>query len=53
MKRKGIENKPYIEGMRQIRQSIAAGTHENRATRRARTRQAIKNKAIREEKENG
>ena len=27
---KGIENKPYIEAMREIRRSSAAGTHDNR-----------------------
>jgi hypothetical protein len=31
-------NPAYAEGMRMIRQSNAAGTHEDRRTRRARTR---------------
>ena len=44
---KGIENKPYIEAMREIRRSSAAGTHDNRPNR-LRTRQSIKNQAIKE-----
>lgn len=35
----GTENKGYIEGMRQIRRSSAAGAHDNRP-HRLRTRQA-------------
>ena len=46
-KHKGIENKPYIEAMRQLRQSNAATTHDNRPNR-LRTRKAIKLNAIRE-----
>ncbi len=44
---KGIENKPYIEAMREIRKSNASGTHDNRPNR-LRTRKAIKTRAIRE-----
>jgi hypothetical protein len=44
---KGIENKPYIEAMREIRRSNASGTHDNRPNR-LRTRKAIKTQAIRE-----
>jgi hypothetical protein len=40
------ENKAYIEGMRQIRRSSAAGTHADKRTKRARTRSAAKRKAI-------
>jgi len=45
---KGIENKPYIEAMREIRRSSAAGTHDNRPNR-LRTRKAIKTQAIKEQ----
>lgn len=44
---KGIENKPYIEAMREIRKSNAATTHDNRPNR-LRTRKAIINNAIKE-----
>ena len=44
---KGIENKPYIEAMRELRRSNAATTHDNRPNR-LRTRKAIKTQAIRE-----
>ena len=44
---KGIENKPYIEAMRELRRSNAATTHDNRPNR-LRTRKAIKAQAIRE-----
>ena len=44
---KGIENKPYIEAMRELRRSSAAGTHDNRPNR-LRTRKAIQTQAIRE-----
>jgi hypothetical protein len=46
-KPKGTENKAYIEGMRQIRRSNAAGTHDSRPNRE-RTRSAARNKAIHE-----
>lgn len=45
-KYKGIENKAYIEGMREIRRSNAAGTHDNRPNRQ-RTRSTAKRQAIR------
>ena len=45
---KGIENKPYIEAMRELRRSSAAGTHDNRPNR-LRTRNAIKSQAIKEQ----
>jgi hypothetical protein len=44
---KGIENKPYIEAMRELRRSNAATTHDNRPNR-LRTRQSVKNQAIKE-----
>jgi hypothetical protein len=52
MKRKGIENKAYIEAMREIRRSNKAGTHQDKREKRARTRKAKLEKALREEKEN-
>jgi hypothetical protein len=45
---KGIENKPYIEAMRELRRSNAATTHDNRPNR-LRTRKAIKTQAIKEQ----
>lgn len=45
---KGIENKPYIEAMREIRKSNASGTHDNRPNR-LRTRSTVKNQAIKEQ----
>jgi hypothetical protein len=47
MKRKGIENKPYITAMRELRRSNKAGTHDNRPNR-LRTRKNIKQQAIKE-----
>jgi len=49
-KHKGNENKPYIEAMREIRRSNKAGTHEDRRTKRCRTRSAKLKKAIEESK---
>ena len=46
-KHKGIENKPYIEAMRELRKSNASGTHDNRPNR-LRTRKDIKTQAIKE-----
>jgi len=43
---KGVENKPYIEAMRGLRSSGAAGTHADKRTKRARTRNASKRKDI-------
>jgi len=43
-----VENKPYIEAMREIRKSNKAGTHADRRYRRARTRQAQLKIAIKE-----
>jgi hypothetical protein len=51
MKHKGNENKPYIEAMREIRRSNKAGTHADKRTKRARTRKAQIERALREEKE--
>ena len=48
MKHKGNENKPYIEAMREIRRSNKAGTHADRRAKRARTRKAKLDKAIRD-----
>ena len=47
MKRKGIENKPYIVAMRELRRSNKAGTHDNRPNRQ-RTRANAKRQAIKE-----
>lgn len=44
---RGIENKPYIEAMRELRRSNAGGTHDNRPNR-LRTRKAVKTQAIKE-----
>jgi hypothetical protein len=41
-------NPAYIAGMRQIRQSNAAGTHLDKRTRRVRTRAAALNQSIQE-----
>lgn len=43
-----IENTDYIHGMNEIRRSNASGFHEDKRTRRIRTRLASKQKAIRE-----
>jgi hypothetical protein len=51
MKRKRIENKPYIEAMRELRRSNAATTHADKREKRARTRKAKLDKALREENE--
>ena len=48
---KGIENKAYIEAMRQLRRSSATTPHEDSRTKRARTRKASKDKAIKDSKE--
>jgi hypothetical protein len=53
MKRKRIENKPYIEAMREIRRSNKAGTHQDRREKRERTRRAKLEKELRREEENG
>jgi len=50
MKRKGNENKPYIEAMREIRRSNKAGTHQDKRNKRCRTRSAQLRKAIEENK---
>jgi len=49
-KHKGNENKPYIEAMREIRRSNKAGTHQDRRTKRCRTRSAKLMKAVEESK---
>jgi hypothetical protein len=51
MKHKKNENKPYIEAMREIRRSNKAGTHQDRRDKRARTRSAKLNNAIKENEE--
>lgn len=43
---KGIENKAYIQGMRELRRSNAAGSHDSRPNRQ-RTRANAKREAIR------
>jgi hypothetical protein len=45
---KGIENKAYIEAMRELRKSNAATTHDNRPNR-LRTRKTINDNAIKEQ----
>lgn len=50
-KNRGNENKPYIEAMREIRRSNASAPHEDKRTKRARTRKASKSKSIEESKE--
>lgn len=40
------ENKPYIEAMRQLRRSSAAQPQADRRTRKSRTRQSAKRRAI-------
>jgi hypothetical protein len=47
VKFKGIENKAYIEGMREIRRSNAAGSHDSRPNRQ-RTRSTAKRQAIKQ-----
>lgn len=48
-----IENKAYIEGMRELRKSNAAGTHLDKRNKRARTRLDSRTKAIQESQDNG
>lgn len=43
---KPVENKGYISAMREIRRSSAAGTHEDKRTKRSRSRSDSKRKAI-------
>ena len=50
-KKKGTENKPYIEAMRELRRSNASSPHEDSRTKRARTRKASKEKDIKESRE--
>lgn len=45
------ENKPYIEAMRDLRRSNAAGTHADRRTRRNRSRSAQRKNAINDAKD--
>lgn len=44
-------NPAYAEGMRQIRRSNAAGTHEDKRTRRRRTRSSAQAAAIKDSKD--
>lgn len=46
---KGNENPEYIKAMRQIRRSNAAGTHQDKRSRRKRTRKAGKDASIRDQ----
>jgi len=43
-------NPAYIQGMRQIRQSNAAGTHLDKRAKRVRTRAAALNQSVKESK---
>jgi len=43
-------NPEYAEGMRQLRRSNAAGHHEDRRTRRNRSRNAQRTNAIKEQR---
>lgn len=45
-KRKGIENPKYAREMAELRRSGAAGVHEDKRTRRARSRSDAERKAI-------
>lgn len=47
-KHKGIANPKYAREIVELRRSGAAGTHEDKRTKRARTRSAAERKAIRE-----
>jgi hypothetical protein len=47
-KHKGIENPKYAREIAELRRSNAAGIHEDKRTRRARTRLDSNNKAIQE-----
>jgi hypothetical protein len=46
-----VENKPYIEAMRALRQSSAAQPHKDKRTKRKRTRGAKKRYHVRDQKE--
>lgn len=47
-KYRGIENPKYAREIAELRRSNASGEHEDKRTRRARTRLDADNKAIRE-----
>jgi hypothetical protein len=51
-KHKGIENPKYAREMAELRRSNAAGEHEDKRTKRTRTRDAAERKAILDSKEN-
>jgi hypothetical protein len=51
-KHKGIPNPEYARAIADLRKSNASGTHEDKRTRRARTREASLRKALKEEDEN-
>lgn len=50
IKHKGIENPKYAREIAELRRSNAAGTHEDKRTKRSRTRAAAESKAIIESK---
>ena len=49
-KHKGIENPKYAREIAELRRSNAAGTHEDKRTKRARTRSSSEAKAIKDSK---
>lgn len=49
---KGIENPKYAREIAELRRSNAAGEHEDKRTKRARTRDAAERKAIEDSKNN-
>jgi hypothetical protein len=44
-----MSNKPYMQGMQELRRSNASGKHQDRRTRRMRTRSAAKTRAMKEQ----
>jgi hypothetical protein len=49
-KHKGIENPKYAREIAELRRSNAAGTHEDKRTKRTRTRSSSEAKAIKDSK---
>jgi hypothetical protein len=53
MKPRKHANPEYAKAMAELRRSGASGTHQDKREKRARTRKAKLERALREEKENG
>jgi hypothetical protein len=53
MKQRKHANPEYAKAMAELRRSGASGTHQDKREKRARTRKAKLEKALREENENG